>query len=138
MSLLGAITWIKGAWTAAATLGTCVTFVLLSMAITDYKLLIKQGINSWRQYVARTSILIFLGGLITQLVYFTAGIVSITQPNPYNRVTTAQIISGSLFIFGALTSITLAIVIFYRRKSILEVIEDALSNKEKIDDNGDG
>lgn len=137
MNILGAVTWVRITWTLGAALGTGVSFALLFMAITDLKLLRRKGINSWRQYVAKTSLLVFIGGFSTQIVYLVAGIVSFTQPVPYNHITLGQIISGGLFLFGAFSSIALAIVIFYRRRFIIEIIEHALSDKEsEVTSNG--
>lgn len=131
--VLGAFTWVRAAWTAAAAVGVGVTLILLVMAITDYRLLFKRELNGWRRYVARTSILIFLGGFGTQMIYFLAGIVSIIWGPKTEHISGAQAVDGALFIFGAVSSIVLAIIIFFRRRIILEVIESHIEKNGDIE-----
>lgn len=126
--LVAEISFLKLLWTVSASIGVMVTFALFSMAVTDYRLLVKRKLNSWRQYVGSTSIVIFSGGLLTQLIYLTAGILALTQPNTGSSLTIRHV-TQALFVFGAVSSIILAITIFYRRVHILDIIEEAISKE---------
>ena len=126
---------LKIIWTISASIGVAVTVILLYMAVTDYRLLVKQEINSWRQYVAKTSTLIFIGGSATQMVFLTTGVIALTKsnPSPYLKISTASWIQLGLGIFIIWLNSVLALLIFYRRRKVIEIIEahmDTIS-KEK-------
>lgn len=104
------------------------------MAINDLRLLNRNGINSWRRYVAITSILVFSGGFTTQLIYLIIGVISITGPSPppNYHINFIQYFGEVLFIFGALSAQVLAVIIFYRRKRVIEAIEKQEPYKRQV------
>lgn len=124
--IIAQITMLKLAWTVAASVGVMITFTLLFMSITDYRLLVVEKLNGWRRQVAITSIFIFVGGFIAQAVYFASGILALTQPNKRGPSHVIRETTQALFLFGALSAIVLAIIIYYRRRRILEIIEEGI------------
>lgn len=129
--ILGEISALKLAWTLASFVGSLVTLALVLMAMTDYRLLKIRGLNSWRQQVARTSIIIFFGGFVAQSVYFIAGVLALTQSNKYGSSLLVRHVTQGLFLFAAIAGTILALIIFYRRVHILEVIEKELKREHE-------
>lgn len=124
-------TSLKLVWLVSASVGVVLSSMLLYMAWVDVRLLIKRGINSWRQYVAHTSTLIFFGGLIGQTCYLFFGIVSITRPNPPPNFHIPLIswIEVGVFIFAIWFAAVAAAIIFYRRRHIIDKIEMSIKNE---------
>jgi len=121
-------TTIKLIWVVSASIGVFISILLLSMAITDARLLIKRHINSWRIYVAHTSTIIFFGGLVGQTVYLFLGVVSMTRPNP-PQVDSIQWTELGVFIFAIWFSVWCGVLIFYRRRHIIDKIEKSIEHE---------
>lgn len=135
--IVAEVSVLKLSWTAAATIGVLVTFSLFFMSVTDYRLLSVKKLNGWRKYVAGTSIIIFLGGFLSQAIYLAAGVISLTQPNHHSASAAAKHATQALFLTGAVVAIILAMLIFYRRLRILDVIQQHIDdevNKEIADE----
>lgn len=129
--IIAEISPLKLVWTASASIGVLVTFALFFMSITDYRLLRHRGINSWRQQVAGTSIVIFAGGFFTQVIYFLAGLLALSQPNT-GASKLVRHLTQAMFAIGAISAIVLALVIFYRRLQILDIIERAIQKEAEL------
>lgn len=113
------------AWTMVAFLGLIFVIMILGRAQGDYNLLMQYHLNGLRKYAAMTSILIFLGGTITQISYMVVGVVAMTQPSLHNKVTVPNYISAGTFLLSSLTATVFAGVIWRRRVRIVEMLIEA-------------
>lgn len=138
---IGWLLFLKWFWTIAAGIGVLVTGALFFMSVGDYQFLVQNKLNGWRRNVAKTSMLIYFGGFGTQLVYFVVGVIALTLTTKLPKdyiIPARQWATTGLFVFGAISSIVLAIVIFYRRRNIIDIIEASIReqiNKERDDEN---
>lgn len=112
------------AWTLIAVVGFGIMLALFHRTMGDY--VIAEHYNGSRQlriYAAKTSVIIFTGGLVQQAAYIIVGIVAMTQPSLHQKLTAANYITGTTFITSSLLSVGFAAVIYYRRVKIIEMLE---------------
>lgn len=111
-------------WTIIALVGLGFITALFVRTCGDY-IIAKHynGSKQLRLYAAMTSVLIFTGGLLTQISYVAVGIVAMTQPSTHEHTTTANYITASIFIIASFISVIFAILIYRRRVKIIEILE---------------
>lgn len=118
------ISMLELSWTIIGLIGLCFMIALFHRTYVDYQIAVEyNGQHRIRQYAAKTSLLIFIGGCITQLSYVVVGIVAMTQPSVHHRVSVANYITGSSFILSSAISVVFAAVIYRRRVKIVQMLE---------------
>lgn len=118
-------------WTIVAIIGLGFNIGLFWRSLYDYKLVVANKLNGLRRYSARTSVYIFVGGIATQASYTIVGIVALVSTTEETDLHYPQIVSASVFITASVLSTVFAGVIFYRRRHIIELIEESYGEGSK-------
>lgn len=134
MQITHTITLLELIWTVNALIGFFFMLRLLWRAIQDREWLIESksinGDRRLRKYVSVTSILIYLGGAVTQFSYSAIGFVAMTQANLHAQVTAAQILTSAIFIGSSIVGSVLAYHIFKRREYVVKTIMEDYARRE--------
>lgn len=125
------ISILELSWTLIALVGLGFQIALFHRVMDDYIIADHyDGKRLFRRYAAKTSVFIFLGGLLQQVAFVIVGMVAMTQPAIHQRITTANYISGFTFIFSSLLSVGFAAIIYHRRMKIVTMLELEENSKE--------
>lgn len=123
------ITIFELIWTVVALCGLGFMLGVLHRAYKDREWIIKEHANGYhelRKSVSVTSILIFLGGCITQLSYVLVGIIAMTQPSPGGRIHVTSIINSIIFVIASITGTVFAGAIYVRRVRVVQEIAERI------------
>lgn len=136
MRLTETITLLEVIWTAIAFIGFLYMIRLFKRAVDDRTWLLESGVNGdikTRKEIALTSILIFVGGLVTQISYLTVGCLAMTQKsNGGGHPTAASIAISIIFITASSISTIFATIIYKRRMKVVNhVIHDYVRRDHK-------
>lgn len=113
------------AWTIVALLGLGLQVALCHRTTVDLIIARRyNGRKKFREYAAFTSVLIFVGGLITQISYVTIGIVAMTQRSVHQHLTAANYINAGTIMTGSIIATIFAGIIYIRRVRIVEMLEN--------------
>lgn len=126
MSITHTISVLELLWTASALFGLLFTGMLLLRTLGDRRWLYETNANGdrdLRRTVAMTSILIFAGGVCTQMSYLAVGVLAMTQENGHlNKIGIAV---SSIFLGSSIVGAIMAGVIYTRRTEVVRrIVED--------------
>jgi hypothetical protein len=136
MQVTETISILEIVWTTVAIFGFMFMLLLLQKSKQDLDWLDESQGNgelSLRKNVATTTMLIYVGGVVTQASYLTLGIIAMTQPN--SAFNWLRILINSVFIGGSVVSSMIAGAIYTRRSRLVRLVEKRLAEGESKDDN---
>lgn len=126
MNVTHTISALEIIWTVIAVIGVLFTSQLVYKSVQDYDWLLTENANGdreLRRYVGLTSIMIYAGGIVTQLGYLAIGIVAMTQSNRGGeQPSKAQVAISIIFIACSGIGSILAGIIYKRRDSAVKEI----------------
>lgn len=126
MSITHTISVLEVVWTASALFGLLFTAMLLLRTLGDRRWLYETNANGdrdLRRTVAMTSVLIFAGGVCTQLSYLVVGLLAMTQGNGHPNKT--QIAVSVIFVGSSIIGAIMAGVIYVRRTEVVkQIVQD--------------
>ena len=117
MSTISSTESIVLTWELISSAGFVIMCYLLNRAVGDLYWVMMKKQNGARIYTAKTSIWIFTGGVVTQLAYVLAAALSLVLHKKPLDITVDVFITASLF------STLFAVVIHFRKKRLIELIE---------------
>lgn len=126
MTISHTVSLLEVLWTVSALFGLMFTGALFLRSLGDRRWLYETNANGdrdLRRNVALTSILIFAGGVVTQISYSIVGIIAMTQAGHSNGdPSVAQTVVSCIFLVSSIVGSIMAGVIYSRRTSVVKHI----------------